>query len=241
VVHQLITIPELTDPRDTIWSAFDRKLEDAILAVELAVSIRLRKEMGSGVELIRWLEAWNQRFIQHNKTLISIAENPEQQRCLDLSHPNMKLVYIKSINDIPRTLLKLTDQPVPPHVSRQGKRSGKNIKPLTHQQSKPSALSETPVEPLHAESSSGDEKKKADPSSTSTKSSTWDADWTGYTGPSDLNIEIARYTVVDISGEYCCNNCGATRMFCKGDIVDICENRECSAPSSGFSLLFDLF
>jgi len=67
LVHQLISVTENISPDDTIWNIFDQKLEVALLAVEVAVSIRLRIEMGKGIELIRWLEGWNLRFKQQNR------------------------------------------------------------------------------------------------------------------------------------------------------------------------------
>ncbi|MBN1576549.1 MAG: hypothetical protein JW913_08355 [Chitinispirillaceae bacterium] len=258
MVHQLIAITESIDPGDTVWAAFDRKLEEALNTAEIAASIKLRGEMGHGLELIRWLEGWNLRFKHQRKTLISIAEDPVQLQCLELSHPDMELTYCSSINTIPKMLLNLTPQDSSPEKGR-----------TAMQQPPAAADEEAPVVPAGAGVTS--ERTKRDPlpvgqpvdaSVAATESSSQEngaasdndaeigvveapagrgAEGIGYGRAAKNGVHVPRGAVIEIAGEYRCDACGATRMFCKGDIVDQCENRECVSSSTGFSLLFDLF
>jgi len=288
LVHQLITIAELTDPNDTVWSAYDRKLEVALNAVEVAVSIRLRGEMGHGVELVRWLEGWTLRFRQQQKTLISIAEDSAQRQCLDLSHPNMELTYISSINEIPKMLLRLTRQrdmapalppeevrvknPAPPvagkkeqprtplalrHPAAPEGDDGPSIKPVARLPSEsvppPSAVrTNDPAQPGERTGSPAAASPPA-PARIAAKElpgsgipeisteSTPGTCWAGYRRTLGNSSNVVQHSVIEISGEYRCDNCGMVRMFCKGDIVDRCENRECFAIRTSFTLQFDLF
>lgn len=288
MVHQLITIAEYTDPDDTVWSVFDRKLEAALQAVEVAVSIRLRPEMGNGVELIRWLEGWNLRFRQQNKNLISIAENPAQQECLELSHPNLELIYISSINEIPKMLLKMSQRPTAvkrkhpvdrenneyvPQPVQSARREAPSVPhtkaaipaPAGTEHESPAESSSSPpqpenvtsvhqTQPLTTGTAPSDNPSHVDNSLHETRSFPNNAspdgnraplpsglDWTGYNKTVGNSKLVSKHSIIEISGEYRCNSCGATRMFCKGDIVDKCENRECSSSSASFTLLFDLF
>lgn len=284
MVHQLITIAEYPDPKDTVWSVFDRKLEAALEAVEIAVSIRLRPEMGHGMELIRWIEGWNLRFRQQNKTLISIAEDPAQQQCLELSHPNMELVYISSINEIPKILLKMTQQRLSsarvsfPTVPDSIEPSREMRPSIASADSAPPAQApatsgpppdtngamENTNTPLHTpkQQTSSSEIQESTPPSASSHftgrapptppgnrtpavgnhhAESSKLDWTGYNRTVGISKQVTQYSIIEISGEYRCNNCGATRMFCKGDVVDRCENRECTSTTANFTLLYDLF
>jgi hypothetical protein len=288
MVHQLITIAEYPDPHDTVWSVFDRKLEAALEAVEIAVSIRLRPEMGHGMELIRWLEGWNLRFRQQNKTLISIAEDPAQQQCLELSHPNMQLVYISSINEIPKILLKMTQQhfsstrvpplsapppvapdtaipaiemqpPVPagsadaaPPAQAPGSSgppvaadsAAENTPDTPEQQTPPSEIQESTPFPASVYSNGRTPPLPPEdrtPVTGSHHAEHSEFDRTGYNRTVGINKQVTQYSIIEISGEYRCNNCGATRMFCKGDVVEKCENRECASTTASFTLLYDLF
>jgi hypothetical protein len=47
--------------------------------------------------------------------------------------------------------------------------------------------------------------------------------------------------LADVSGEFQCLGCGATRMWLKGDLVLTCVNPECLKPEVGWRLLFDVF
>ena len=274
MVHQLITIAEFPEPTDTVWSAFDRKLEAAINAVETAASIRLRAEMGHGVELIRWLEGWSLRFREQHKALISIAEDPVQRQCLELSHPNMELVYVSSINDLPRTLLRLTrelagtspppqtavqrrDVPPPaplpekaaPTATEKPVPAAERINapappvspavqpPRRQEQTLPRAG--TPPAPVLQRPANVAAAEHAPPPPVTIDEN--NSGWAGYGRTLGNSKQVVELTLVEISGEYRCDNCGTTRMFCKGDIVDRCENRECFSLRTSFTLQFDLF
>jgi hypothetical protein len=271
VVHQLITIGELTDPNDTVWSTYDRKLEAALDAVEVAVSIRLRNEMGHGVELVRWLEGWTLRFRQQQKTLISIAEDPAQRQCIELSHPDMALTYISSINEIPKMLLRLTrrhdgepaeapddirrENPVRP-AAAPGGRGEPSIKPVAMPPEKlhaPAAVrtndparqgesmglpaAASPIASARIATPEQAGKNRPDIGTESTP----ETGLAGYGRTLSSGSTVVEHSLIEISGEYRCDNCGMVRMFCKGDIVDRCENRECFATRTSFTLQFDLF
>jgi hypothetical protein len=276
LVHQLITIAEDIGSNDTVWSVFDQRLEAALFTVEMAISIKLRIEMGNGMELIRWLEGWNLRFKQQKKTLVSIIEDPAQQQCLELSHPSMELVYTSSVNEIPKILLRLTQQHIsaddPPVSSVSGKTNSDDfskILPASVDQPDTLASSETGaingISTLAAESKTvlSDKAHESQAPATSTsfgidppKGGFTDQNslirpettipvpeksMTGYECTLENSKRIVQNTTIKISGEYQCNNCGVTRMFCKGDIADRCENRECISDQTSFTLLFDLF
>jgi hypothetical protein len=252
VVHQLITIAEPIGPDDSMWRVFDRKLEEALHAVEVAVSIRLRAEMGHGIELVRWLEWWTIRFKDHQKTLLCIAEDPQQRQCIELSHPNMELLYISSLNEIPKFLLHLTkpkekiDAPPVTPIAR------KDVVPEKKETEQPIAApqQQTASAPIssgvaitspsdNAIDKSGKESDKLPNAVRLTISTTKPI-------ASDNRVvygsrQVKQNTVIEISGEYRCDCCGTIRMFCKGDVVNKCENRECFSVEASFSLQFDLF
>jgi hypothetical protein len=239
LVHQLITISETIGPDDSVWSVFDRKLETALHAVEAAVSIRLRDEMGHGIELVRWLEGWSLRFKQEQKTLLCFAEDPLQRQCLDLSHPNMELQYISSLNEIPKILLLLAkqkatiDAPIVPPVIPQKEPQQQFDVPVQE-------IVSPPVPRIEASGKESDSPKSAQLTMNTTRPASV-GEYAGYTGMPGGCRRIKQNTVIEISGEYRCDNCGAIRMFCKGDILHKCENRECFSAEASFTLQFDLF
>jgi hypothetical protein len=246
LVHQLITISETIGPDDSVWSVFDRKLETALHAVEVAVSIRLRDEMGHGIELVRWLEGWSLRFKQQQKTLLCFAEDPLQRQCLDFSHPNMELQYISSLNEIPKILLNLTKKkatidapPAPPPVIQ------KTDIPEKKEPEEPFAVPiqqivAAPAPCMEACGKEADSLKTVQLTMGTTSPASIDEP-TGYESMPGGRRQIKQNTVIEISGEYQCDNCGAIRMFCKGDILQKCENRECFSVEASFTLQFDLF
>lgn len=266
MVHQLIDISDISGQNDTIWVAFDRKLEAALNTVEIAASIRLQPEMGHSMDLIRWLEGWNLRFSQQHKTLISIAEDNAQFQCLELSHPSMKLVYISSVNDIPSLLLKLSNRRDTSKATNRGI-SEENVAPDT---GKTASLSDVPddqatqIEETDLETSpknstvslmsSKDTNLEENSNSVVTpvagtcevtaddvtEESRYAKDTENDTTSTD-NIQVEYKTVIEITGEYRCNNCGMSRMYCKGDIVNRCENRECLSTETRYTLLYNLF
>lgn len=152
MVHQLITIAEDIEFQNSVWSIFDQKLEAALYAVEVAVSIRLRSEMGHGIELIRWLEGWNLRFKQEQKNFICIVEDPVQQQCLELSHPNMELVYIFSINEIPKLLLQFRRKTMGSTDFSDRRIRAVAGKEITKQQIEQKSQSLEPVKDVHMDS-----------------------------------------------------------------------------------------
>lgn len=45
----------------------------------------------------------------------------------------------------------------------------------------------------------------------------------------------------EITGEYCCNGCGLSDVFLKGEIAPICNNIDCQGLSEGWNLKVELF
>jgi hypothetical protein len=252
LLHQLITIAETISPDDSVWSVFDRKLEEALPAVEVAVSVRLSHEMGNGMELVRWLEGWSLRFKQQHKTLICIAEDPLKRECLELAHPNTELIYISSLNEIPRILSRLTQPrakvdtpPVIPAVQKNAIPENKETQqPVTGPVEQKVPLPAAGKEP--SDSAIDRNGKESDRSKTvrlsvSTTGPVSGNDRAGYGSMTDVRRQVKQDAVIEVSGEYRCDHCGTTRMFCKGDVVNKCENRECPSIQASFTLQFDLF
>jgi len=105
VIYQIICIDEKSMENQTVWSAFDQKLHVALYAVERGVSIRLVPEMGSDVTLLEWLANWQKKFKEQEKQFLILAEDPNQYRCLELSHPDLNFTYVSSLNEISNHLL----------------------------------------------------------------------------------------------------------------------------------------
>lgn len=243
---------EPVDPKETVWSVFDGRLETALNTVEVAVSVKLHRDMGHDMELIRWIEGWNLRFRQRQKALISIVEDPAQQLCLELSHPDMELVYCRSINDIPALLLKLTHRQDAPQKDQSiPVVQNDTLKPAEEQSVvQPSTMAAPPVTPdipaagwaeRPPVAALREPAPKVPPSKeVEVQGESTDAD-NGSDRTTENTLRMVQDSIVEIAGEYRCDYCGTTRMFCKGAIVDRCENRECSSSSSSFSLVYDLF
>lgn len=282
MVHQLITIADEVGPDESVWSVFDRKLETALQAVEVAASVRLRNDMGYGIDLIRWLEGWNLRFKQQGKAMFCIAEDPAQQQCLELSHPNMGLICITSLNDIPKMLLRLTKQinrigaapvvvpvrndlpvertMVPPPVSLPVQETLPGAVLVTEGRLAQETIADSPKqEPVVSVNSAQPPSPQMPPPQQPQAVRTSPGVLLPTVQITEVNIsrtgvveneyalqpqsakKVRQDDIIEIAGEYRCDNCGTTRMFCKGIVVDTCENRECYAPRASYTLQFDLF
>jgi hypothetical protein len=261
LVHQLITISEEITSDKSTWDQIDQKLENALHAVQIAATIKLRPEMGRGIELIRWLSKWSVRYHEKNRSLLCISDDPAQYQSLELSHPDNHLICISSLNDVPKILNSLSQAKnksgLPQESNEATPQPEKTIEdhetriiPATTnekqiQNNQSFELNQMPdhtqrnisITPSASENqlslASKSEKAGTETRATQAKNNISSAQIS--------TTKVIKSGVVEISGEYRCDNCGMIRMFCKGDIVTGCENRECTFGQGSFTLLFDLF
>lgn len=261
LVHQLITISDEITSDQSTWEQINQNLENALHTVQTAASIKLRSEMGNGIELIRWLSKWSSRFREKNLSLLCITDDPAQLQSLELSHPDLGLRCISSLNELPKILnsLSRTDAVVQQYEKLQTvsnvvlEKADVNVATSGPQSVNPVPVQKrsSPSESFH----STDTLKN--PHSTTllnksaefvaTKSVDFENDTTKLpqldqtTTNDTFAKKVVQDQIIEISGEYQCDNCGTMRMYCKGDIVLCCENRECISDRTSFTLKYDLF
>lgn len=266
VVHQLVAVTEIASGERGVWSLFDEKMENALNNDAVVVSIMLHPEMGHGMELVRWLEKWHRQCRENDKTLISIAENKQQFQCLEMSHPDMGLQYVSSVNDLSFRLKVLTGHKTLHHDEDKQRNTTERIKNSivippenrTAEVDEPSSGDNHPAgsvehAPVPSMQTAGTPErdvavqKESMPSKLIMNSVVAVHDngigkkpAVGTTTPL-YGKKVEGNAVVEIAGEYQCDHCGVTRMYCKGDVVVSCENRECNAHRTEFTLIYDLF
>ncbi len=250
MVHLVIEPAESSDSGESLWSAFDRKLEEALDKVETAASVRLKGSMGCGMVLVRWLDWWSNRYRENGKTLIIIPHETYQKQCIELSHPAMKLVYVMSMDEVDDLVAGLSkSNPESLRVSEK-EPADFQVKPNQYNDVSGNNTTDNNIDEKSKILQSSDIKKAHNSGrkkSYTRESNTEDRQ----EGVVDCKCEmgyrngiskiVKHGVVIEIAGEYRCNSCGMTRIYCKGDIVDKCENRECAGLDTGFTLIYDLF
>jgi hypothetical protein len=107
-----VTDQEIQD--QPIVKAFEDKLRLGLSQTARVVAICLHPELGCNVELLSWLETWQQRFIKVKKQFYIIPGNINQLECLEVSHPDQGLKYVASLIDLEVAIESIeTQQPVP--------------------------------------------------------------------------------------------------------------------------------
>lgn len=97
-MHQLIRIENIGFEGE-VWKLFDEQLAAALEGTASVVGVCLRPEMSHGTELMDWLERWIRGFQQAGRELVVVAEEPRQQQCLELSHPDLRIRHFTRVSD----------------------------------------------------------------------------------------------------------------------------------------------
>jgi hypothetical protein len=189
-----------------------------------------------------WLERWQKALLDAKKRVIIVAANDIQFQVLELSHPDQNFVCYADIQKMREKEMGIveTSAPVKEEIPEKTTVGEFDIEPVPAPTKVPGISLEQPgtltsipqkIEAPQATNQFNIVLPKAVP--------------LPYQGPAVTGSGISnRYgcgTIAELSGEYACMRCGATRMFAKGAPFDECENPECMKPDAGWKLIFELF
>jgi hypothetical protein len=246
-----IVVLEETEIRDQpVLTLLDEKLRKALTAKSGLVAVCMRPEIGCNTGLLEWLEAWNRRFRNVNKAFFIIPATPTQLECLEVSHPDMDLRYVTSVDKLPVIEPRIVEpepsapvaipvQQAPPAGIREAMpdivretvpEPGNRIAAKAVAAHQATMIKQAPAEPpvIAAVVTFGAEEKTA-------VSATNSMD---YAPPA---VHMKAGSTVKLAGEYICSMCKISRMWLKGDKAANCENPECRNPSAGWDLTCELF
>jgi hypothetical protein len=211
--HQAITVSDEEVQARAPITAFDDKLRRALSDPSQYIIIYLHPILGCGIELLEWLENWQDKFQKLKKKFFIVPGNVNQLECLEVSHPDQALRYVANADEMEVILSSL-----PVAVSTPAAEAipvfeppPKPVKPVTQE---PPAKAPAPAEPVVAE----EEPPPPKP-------------------PVLMDVGM----MVETSGEYICTSCKTTRMWLKGDITTECTNPECPEPDTGWEMTYELF
>jgi len=226
--HRLINLPDTPQNTAGIYQAFDEVLQKSLIEDTAAIAICLKPEMNAGVELLEWLVKWQRAFAGRGKRFFIVASTPMQVQYLELSHPDERLIYTASLDELFGTYPQFQ---------------------LSTPATAPSAKSSSPP-PASADAAAVVGAPAPEPSTHPAPPSHMTAVQPAIPFVQHHAIppcseapsqKISGMQTVKISGEYACTGCGITRMYAKGDIAADCTNPECRSPKSGWKLVFELF
>ena len=230
--REIIVLEEKEIHDQPVLTLFDDKLRQALTVKGSIVAVCMRPEVECSTGLLEWLEAWNRRFGNVNKTFFIVPATAAQLECLEVSHPDMALRYVSSLDEldiVARHIEKRESEPAPAPSPRPapismptGERRAA-AEPAAQQ----IVYSQQPAPPVYVYAAP--EENKTAPAT--------DHDM-GYVAPSVL---MAAGSKVRLAGEYVCSSCKISRMWLKGDRAADCENPECRNPSAGWKLTCELF
>lgn len=259
MLYHVVNVEAITDEDKDIWDALNKKLEVALKAVDKGAIVRLKPEMGADIHLLEWLANWRNRYNEYNLLFAALTEDSLQKECLELAHPDLKLTYVTSMNEVPRFFMNAVlsnssekSKEAPPNTQNFGKN---HIlpQPLVNKSEikKAPTIQElkqkTPSQETIKVGTSDVNISKVEPNisvhpqlekqATQEEHKKKDEEFILPVQKVSLKVGIA----VSISGEYECLCCTTPRMYLRGDCVRRCENKECRNPYEGVELRLDLF
>lgn len=210
---------------------FDDKLRQAFTTQNSLVALCMRPEIACNTGVLEWLEAWSRRFNDAKKTFFIVPATPTQLECLEVSHPDMALRYVSTLDEldiVARHIEKRESEQVaplpPPPLPPMPKVEYREADPPAQQ----IVYIQQPAPPPVYIYAAPEDKRTAPAMDNSM----------AYVVPS---IHMAADTKVRLAGEYVCASCKNSRMWLKGDKAANCENPECRSPSAGWDLTCELF
>jgi hypothetical protein len=218
------------------------------------VAVFLRPEMGACIGLIDWLANWQKEFSQNRRRMIIVTSDTRQLQYIELSHPDQNLTFVTSIEELLRKY---------PWFSSTAAEVAERKKPGEPGQEKPSSPPPVPApqpalsEPLpesapRTVSGAAGPQPAPQPAPVAPSAPRTEAPpplpaapppqpAAPPVSPPEAPAKVMAGQVVQLSGEYACFGCQATRMYAKGDTAVACPNPECTGQQSGWKLVFELF
>jgi hypothetical protein len=98
--HQQIRVSDEEIQSKPQFTAFEEKLRKALSEPLDIIVIYLHPLLGCGVDLLEWLETWQERLLRLEKHLYIVPGNVNQLECLEVSHPDQGLKYIADANEL---------------------------------------------------------------------------------------------------------------------------------------------
>jgi len=110
--HQQIKVSDEEIQSKPQFTAFEEKLRKALSEPLDIIVIYLHPSLGCGVDLLEWLETWQERLLKLEKHLYIVPGNVNQLECLEVSHPDQGLKYVADANELEAILSDVA--PMPP-------------------------------------------------------------------------------------------------------------------------------
>jgi len=209
----------VTEPFDNVISLkklFEDKLKAVLGDGRFDTALYLREEVPAGISLIGWMDEWNKRFVKIGRQLIIVTATPQQFQTLELSHPDQKLRYVQSPDDLQR----FAAHSAAPTEQHKPQAAPTPVTQVLHRETVPDAPppepAETPAAPPPAAAPANNPMRQAPPF-------------------------VAVGGRISLAGEYVCGSCGIPRMWMKGDTTVPCVNTECTNTKAGWTLTWELF
>jgi hypothetical protein len=228
--HLVISVTDEELQNKSPMPAFDDKLRKALSDPSLYIVITLHPVLGCGIDLLEWLESWQNRFLKIKKKFFIIPGNVNQLECLEVSHPDQALRYVSSMDEFD-VAAALFPEPVTQNAT--GQDAPLVSAPITPQET-------APIQPAAVDEPTPQKIVIIEPAPLAAALADDDVDNAKNTPPTPA-IHMAVGTVVETSGEYICLSCQTSRMWLKGDITTKCTNPECTGSETGWEMTFELF
>ena len=222
--YNILTIVDTYKTREELVAAFELRLRQALADSCKDWVVELHTLLYGGSALIDWLAVWTKKFTAEHKMVLWVSASPEQSLALEYSHPDLHLLYVNAMHEIPWQQHAQAEMPVAVAVTAI---EVKPVNPLIIES--PPAPIEIVIKQPDSVSKPVEEEKIATEPIDEVKF---------YRIP---EITIAPGDMVPLAGEYECRRCHNTRMWIKGDTVGKCENSECPQPLAGWALTCELF
>jgi hypothetical protein len=197
-------------------AAFDEKLRRAMSDQAKTIVISLHPELGCGTEMLEWLETWQNKFAKVNKQFYIVPGNINQMECLEVSHPDQELKYVKNLDDLEILIASLAPE-VTEAVLEVQTPPASAIVSMAPAPSKPVADANADADTFEVKIATEEPIESAPP----------------------ILMDVSQ--LVETSGEYKCRGCSVTRMWLKGDITAECTNPECPDQDAGWQMTYELF
>ena len=207
----------VTEPFDSVVSLkklFEDKLKAVLGDGRFDTALYLREEVPAGISLIGWMDEWNKRFVKIGRQLIIVTATPQQYQTLELSHPDQKLRYVQSQDDLQR----FTTHSAAPADQHKLQAAPAPVTQVLHRETVPDAPSQETIPPPVAPPPA--------PASNFIRQA-----------PPFVTVGGR----ISLAGEYVCGGCGFPRMWMKGDTTGPCVNTECINTKAGWTLTWELF